>query len=150
MISSEEILTGVIEWNLNSFYLFIIIIMKFENIENLIVRQKAKTLTLETIAALHDAKDGIVKERLSKSCITIMNTIAEWYEKPSRKELIDQLYTTKVSCGSCRSLLHLALDLGLMDNAMHHKLIDASLDVTKLLAGFIKKLKEPKAAPTEA
>ncbi|MEI8092203.1 MAG: hypothetical protein WCG98_08715 [bacterium] len=51
--------------------------MKFENIENLIVRQKAKTLTLETIAELHDAKDAIVKERLSKSCITIMNTIAE-------------------------------------------------------------------------
>jgi hypothetical protein len=38
----------------------------------------------------------------------------------------------------------------LIDNATHHKLVDASLDVTKLLAGFIKKLKEAtKAAPAE-
>jgi hypothetical protein len=45
-------------------------------------------------------------------------------------------------------MLHLSVELGLIDNATHHKLIDASLDVTKLLAGFIKKLKEQKAAPT--
>ncbi|MFA7717195.1 MAG: four helix bundle protein [Candidatus Absconditabacterales bacterium] len=120
--------------------------MKFENIENLIVWQKARTLALETSTALGNIKDETLKECLRKSCIAIMNTIAQGYEKPSKKELIDDLYAAKVSCGSCRSMLHLALAFGFLNNEQHQKLIGASLDVTKLLAGFIKKLKEVKPA----
>jgi hypothetical protein len=43
-------------------------------------------------------------------------------------------------------MLHLALAFGFLNNEQHQKLIGASLDVTKLLAGFIKKLKEVKPA----
>lgn len=126
--------------------------MKFESIENLIVWQKARTLAVESFAAFQSVKEEIIKDMLLRSCITIMNTIGEAYEKPSRKELIDNLYAAKWSCGSCRSMLHLSVELGLIDNATHHKLIDASLDVTKLLAWFIKKLKEqkPQATATDA
>lgn len=124
--------------------------MKFESIENLIVWQKARTLTIEAIAAFHSSNDELIKNMMTNNCISIMNTIAEAYEKPTRKDLIDNLYLAKWICGSCRSMLHLSVELGLIDNTTHHKLIDASLDVTKLLAWFIKKLKEaPKAAPAE-
>ena len=124
--------------------------MKFESIENLIVWQKARTLAVESFAAFQSVKEEIIKDMLLRNCITIMSTIAEAYERPTRKELIDELYNAKWKCGACRSMLHLSVELGLIDNATHHKLIDASLDVTKLLAWFIKKLKEaPKAAPTE-
>jgi hypothetical protein len=51
--------------------------MKFENIENLIVWQKARTLALETSTALGNIKDETLKECLRKSCIAIMNTIAQ-------------------------------------------------------------------------
>ena len=126
--------------------------MKFESIENLIVWQKARTLTVEAVAAFQSVKEEIIKNMFLTSCIMIMNTIGEAYEKPSRKELIDNLYAAKWTCGACRSMLHLSVELGLIDNATHHKLIDASLDVTKLLAWFIKKLKEqkPQATATEA
>lgn len=124
--------------------------MKFETIENLIVWQKARTLTVETFAALKKAQDDVVKELLQKAPITIMNIIAEAYEKPSKKELIDTLYTAKGACGPYRSLLHLAVEMWHVDSSTHHSLINTSLDVTKLLAGFIKKLKEVKAATAEA
>lgn len=126
--------------------------MKFESIENLIVWQKARTLAVESINAFQSVKEEIIKDMLLRNVITIMNTIGEAYEKPSRKELIDNLYAAKWTCGACRSILHLSVELGLVDNATHHKLIDASLDVTKLLAWFIKKLKEqkPQATATEA
>ena len=124
--------------------------MKFESIENLIVWQKARTLTIEAIAVFHWSNDELIKDMITRNCISIMNTIAEAYERPSRKELIEDLYAAKWTCGACRSMLHLSVELGLIDNATHHKLIDASLDVTKLLAWFIKKLKEaPKVAPAE-
>lgn len=124
--------------------------MKFESIENLIVWQKARTLAVESFAAFQSVKEEVIKDMLLRNCVTIMSTIAEAYERPTRKELIDELYNAKWKCGACRSMLHLSVELWLIDNATHHKLIDASLDVTKLLAGFIKKLKEaPKAAPAE-
>ena len=69
--------------------------MKFESIENLIVWQKARTLTVETIAAFQSVKEEIIKDMLLRNCITIMNLIAEAYERPSRKELIDELYNAK-------------------------------------------------------
>lgn len=122
--------------------------MKFESIENLIVWQKARTLAVESFAACKDAQEGTLKEWIQRQVIMIMNTIAEAYEKPSKKELIDSLYIAKIACGPCRSMFHLAVEMGQIDNTTHRKLIDASLDVTKLLAGFIKKLKEQKAQAT--
>ena len=116
--------------------------MKFESIENLIVRQKAKTLCLETYAALDWAKDCIVKDRLLSTCIDITSGIAMAYEMPSRKELIKSLQDCSQVTGATRSLLHLWIELGLIGPPTHHKLIDLSLDVTKLLKGFIKKLRE--------
>ena len=69
--------------------------MKFESIENLIVWQKARTLTVEAVAAFQSVKEEIIKNMFLTSCIMIMNTIGEAYEKPSRKELIDNLYAAK-------------------------------------------------------
>jgi len=69
--------------------------MKFETIENLIVWQKARTLTIETLSAFQSVKEEIIKEMLVRDCIKIMNTIAEAYEKPSRKELVETLYVAK-------------------------------------------------------
>ena len=39
-------------------------------------------------------------------------------------------------------MLHLLAEQNVIDSVTHYKLIDCSLDVTKLLAGFIKKLRE--------
>ncbi len=119
--------------------------MKFENIENIIVWQKAKTLALETSASLVNCKDPLLKEMTRKSAITLMNTIAEWFEKKNKKELSDCLYFTKEICGAYRSMVHLCLELGFLDASSHQKLIDASIDVTKLLCGFIKRIREDNA-----
>ncbi len=118
--------------------------MKFESIENIIVWQKARTLGVQTHAIIENVKDAELKRKLWKETITIMNTIAEWYEKPTKKDLIDSLYTAKWYCGKYRSMLHMVMELGFIDNTTHQNLMNASLDVTKLLAGFIKKLKEVK------
>lgn len=69
--------------------------MKFESIENLIVWQKARTLAVESFAAFQSVKEEIIKDMLLRNCITIMSTIAEAYERPTRKELIDELYNAK-------------------------------------------------------
>jgi four helix bundle protein len=116
--------------------------MKFETIENIIVWQKAKTLTLEMYEIFKDKQNDTLPKELIKKGLLIMNTIAEGYEKTGKKELIESLYIAKRACGPCRSLIHLSLDAGLLEISQHHRLIDASMDVTKLLAGFIKKLKE--------
>jgi four helix bundle protein len=69
--------------------------MKFESIENLIVWQKARTFAVESINAFQSVKEEIIKDLLLRNVITIMNTIGEAYEKPTRKELIDELYNAK-------------------------------------------------------
>ena len=72
--------------------------MKFETIENIIVWQKAKTLTLQAYEALHDTQDNIIKTNLLQTCLLIVNTIAQGYEKTGKKDLIDDLYLAKRSC----------------------------------------------------
>jgi four helix bundle protein len=85
--------------------------MKFESIENLIVWQKARTLAVETFAAFKSAQEGVLKELIQRAPVMIMNTIAEAYERPSKKELIDSLYVAKIACGPCRSMFHMAVEM---------------------------------------
>lgn len=114
--------------------------MKIEKFEDIISWQKSRVLTLQIYSIFRTLKDYSFKDQIQRASISIMNNIAEGFERKSNKELIQFLYIAKGSCAEVRSMLLLGKDLKYLNIDEYKKLNDLSLDISKLLSGFIKTL----------
>ena len=101
---------------------------------------KSKDLTVNIYNTFKESKDFGFKSQIERASVSIMNNIAEGFERMSNKEFIRFLYIAKGSCGELRSMLHLAKDLGKIDNDKFNELYDESIEISKMLAGLIKTL----------
>lgn len=72
---------------------------------------------------------------------SIMDNIAEGFEKENNKEFIQFLYVAKGSCGEVRSQLHRAHDVGFISDTDYKNYIDKTLNVSTSISNFIKYLK---------
>ena len=115
-------------------------VYKFEEIQSW---QKAKELTLGVYRNFSDNKDYGFKDQIQRASVSVMNNIAEGFERQTNKEFIRFLYIAKGSGGEVRSMLYLAKDFKYISNEQFEELYNLSLDVTRLISGFIKKLNEP-------
>jgi len=114
--------------------------MKIEKFEDIIVWQKSKVLTLEIYKTFRESRDYDFKRHIQRTAISVMNNIAEGFEKKTNKEFIRFLYISKGSCGEVRSMLYLALELGYISQVTFDDLYNMSLEISKMLSGLIKSL----------
>lgn len=114
--------------------------MNIIQFEGVIAWQKAKELSLSLYKSLQFCRDYGLRDQLQRAGVSIMNNIAEGFERRSSKELINFLYIAKGSCGEVRSMLYLALELGYISNNEYFKYRNNCLEISRLLAGFIKSL----------
>lgn len=108
--------------------------------EEVLSWQKAKQLTLLIYKVFRNLPDRDFKSQISRASVSIMNNIAEGFERNTDKELRQFLYIAKGSCGEVRSMLDLSLALKYVSAEQHAQCYELSVDISKLLAGFIKKL----------
>ena len=101
--------------------------MKIEKFEDVIAWQKSKELTLK-------------RDQIHRAVVSIMNNIAEGFERRSNKEFKQFLYIAKGSCGEVRSMLYLALELRYITGQDFKENYNLSVEISKLLTGFIKAL----------
>lgn len=113
---------------------------KIANFEDIICWQKSRTLANDCFSTFKNLRDYSFRDQLLRSAVSIMNNIAEGYERQTNKELRNFLYISKGSAGELRSMLYLAKDLGYIGDKMFSKLHNQSLEIAKLLSGFIRKL----------
>ena len=114
--------------------------MRIEKFEDIISWQKGRELTINIYKTFEGSSDFGYKNQIERASVSIMNNIAEGFERRSNKEFRQYLYISKGSCGEVRSMLYLANDLGKMDQAKFDFLYSLSLEISKLLSGLIKKL----------
>ena len=114
--------------------------MTIEKFEDIISWQKSKELTLDIYNQFKGCRDFSFKDQIQRAAISIMNNIAEGFERRGDKELRKFLYISKGSCGEVRSTLHIALSLGYISKEQFAKFYQASIEISKLLSGFIKKI----------
>lgn len=111
-----------------------------EKFEDVIAWKKSKELSLAIYKDFKENRNFSFKDQIQRAVISICNNIAEGFERKSNNELKHFLYIAKGSCGEVRSMLYVAKELGYLDQQEFEKLYCLSVEISKLLAGFIKSL----------
>lgn len=114
--------------------------MKISRFEDIIAWQKAKVLTVEVYRLFSDSNDFGFKDQIQRASVSVMNNIAEGFERKSNKEFKYYLFIAKGSCGEVRSMLYLAKELKKISEKEFHFLYNLSQEISKILSGFIKTL----------
>lgn len=114
--------------------------MTVERFEDLLIWQKSKELTLFIYKAFLQNKDFSFKKQVERASVSIMNNIAEGFERRSNKDFKQFLFFAKGSSGEVRNMLHLARDLNYIDEGEYNNFLKLSLDISKMTSGLIKKL----------
>ena len=72
---------------------------------------------------------------------SIMDNIAEGFEREGKKEFVQFLYISKGSCGEVRSQLHRAYDVGYITVDQYNSLMEQTKDLGSKIANLISYLK---------
>jgi len=114
--------------------------MKIGRFEDIIAWQKAKELTIQVYQLFENSKDFGFKDQLQRASVSVMNNIAEGFERKSNKEFKQYLYIAKGSCGEVRSMLIVAFELKKINTSDYEALLSLSLEISRMLFGLINKL----------
>lgn len=86
-----------------------------KNFEDLTIWKDSRELVKNIYASFQQLQDFGFRDQIQRASISIMNNIAEGFERDSNKEFIRFLYFSKASCGEVRSMLYVAKDLKYID-----------------------------------
>jgi four helix bundle protein len=114
--------------------------MKIEKFEDVLAWQKAQELVLLNYSSFKNLKDFSFKDQLLRASVSIMNNIAEGFERKTDKDFKHFLYIAKGSCGEYRSMLYLALKLKYIPENTFTDFKIRSLEISRMLGSFIRYL----------
>lgn len=114
--------------------------MKIEQFEDIIAWQKAKELTILVYKIFKSNRDFCFRDQMQRAAVSIMNNIAEGFERRTNKEFKNFLFIAKGSCAEVRSMTDLALELDYVSRPEHEKLSNSATEISKVLSGLIKTL----------
>ncbi len=114
--------------------------MKIDRFEDIIAWQKAKEFTVLIYGAFGTLKDFGFRDQIRRASVSIMNNIAEGFERKTDKEFLHCLYVAKGSAAEVRSMLQLAGELNYLESHKFSELEEKSLEISRILSGLIKSL----------
>jgi four helix bundle protein len=115
-----------------------------KHFEDLEVWQKARELCKEIYKITLKpsfSKDFELKNQILRSSGSIMDNIAEGFEREGVKEFVQFLSISKGSCGETRSQLYRAIDRNHIDKEIFEKLLSEAVQISKMISGLINYLK---------
>jgi len=118
--------------------------LKTKKFEDLTIFQMARNLCKEVYAITNKGefhKDTRFVQQIHASAGSVMDNIAEGYERDGNKELVYFLYIAKGSCGEVRSQIIRAFDVGFISNETATRLYNDCINLSKAIARLISSLK---------
>lgn len=117
--------------------------MKISRFQEIIAWQKAKELNLLVYGKFRGCKDYYFRDQILRASLSIMNNIAEGFDRQSDKEFRQFLFISKGSCSEVKSMLYLALEFSHINTADFESMYDLSEETARLTHGLIKSLNLP-------
>lgn len=114
--------------------------MKIDQFEDIVAWQKSKSLSIKIYTIFKNLKDFGFKDQICRASVSVMNNIAEGFERKSDTEFTHFLFIAKSSCGEVRSMIHLAFELGYLSREDYQYLLNLSSEISKIISGLIKSL----------
>jgi len=111
-----------------------------QRFEDLDIWKESKDLSLSIYKNFRNLKDFGFRDQICRAAISVMNNIAEGFERDSDKEFQRFLKISKGSAGEVRSMLRIALDLGYVEKKEFENLIPKCITLSSKLSRFIKYL----------
>lgn len=116
---------------------------KIESFEDLKVWQAARYLNADVYKLIInnlEIKDYPLKDQINRSAGSIMDNIAEGFERQGNKEFRQYLTIARGSSGEVKSQLYRAFDRNYLNEETFNQLLNTTKDISKMLNGFIKYL----------
>ncbi len=114
--------------------------MRIDRFEDILAWQKAKRLTENIYEQTRSCKDFGFNNQIQRAAVSVMNNIAEGFERRSNKEFKNYLFIAKGSCGEVRSMLYVAKTLKYIDDKQFELSYGLSEEISRMLSGLIKTL----------
>jgi len=114
--------------------------MRIEKFEDILSWQKSKELCIAIYRIFESSNDFGFRNQIERASVSIMNNIAEGFERQTNNEFKQFLYIAKGSCGEVRSMLYLAKEVEKISLNDFDKLYSMTIEISKLLSGLIKTL----------
>lgn len=115
--------------------------MKIERFEDIIAWQKARILSVDIYKTFEKSKDFGFKDQIQRASVSIMNNIAEGFDRQTNKEFSQFLYIAKGSCSEVRSMLYLSEDIMGLKKIEIDYLVNQTVEISKILTGLIRSIK---------
>ena len=119
--------------------------MNIKNFEDLEIWQTARELSKEvyTISRTPEfAKDYKFVGQITSAAGSIMDNIAEGFERDGNKEFLQFLSIAKGSCGEVRSQLYRAYDIGYIEQETFDSLIKQTKKLSSSIFFFMQSIKK--------
>jgi four helix bundle protein len=97
-------------------------------------------LAVKIYRLFETSKDYSFIEQIQRASVSVMNNIAEGFERKTNNEFKQFLFNAKGSCGEVRSMLILAKELNKIEKNKAEELYSLSEEISKIISGFIKTL----------
>jgi four helix bundle protein len=110
--------------------------------EDLDVWKLAEEISLIIYKDIRHCRDFSYKDQLQRACLSIMNNIAEGYERNNPNEFRYFLRISKASAGEVRSMLHFGLKVGYISRQTYEQVFGKLIILSRKLYSFIRKITE--------
>src|SRR5260370_18999053 len=117
-------------------------IKRFEDIESWKGARRLTNQIYEVTSTGNFARDFGLKDQIRRASVSVLSNIAEGFERGGDNEFLQFLAVAKGSCGEARAQLYVALDQGYLSVDQFDTLFRAATEVSQLISGFIKYLRE--------
>jgi four helix bundle protein len=112
--------------------------------EDLRIWQEARLQVICIYEIFRGCNDFSFKDQIQRAAISVMNNIAEGFERATHRDFANFLTIAKASCGEVRSMLFLAADLGYASSAQAAEARSKAKQLSRSIKSLSKTLQTKK------